>query len=50
MKYAPIFVPLILAVGVIAVTIYRPPTAPGHPANRTTSSVDCGGAQAECAR
>jgi hypothetical protein len=47
MKYVPFFVPVILALGIIAVTIYRPPT-PGHPAKRTTASVDCGGAQPEC--
>jgi hypothetical protein len=49
-RYAPIIVPIILAAGIVAVRVYRPPQMPSSPAVADVAARSCGDAGRECPR
>ena len=49
-RYAPILVPIVLAAGLIAVTVYRPPQMLGAPGVADAAARSCGDAEPECRR
>lgn len=49
-RYAPIIVPIILAAGIVAVRVYRPPQLPSAPAVADAAARSCGDAERERSR